>query len=96
MFVIGRPQRNQKYNFKITHLSQKQFILQNEEESNKRSKKCLYTASNESLVVDVVPILAGSPPTQEHPTVTGDHQDANNEDGPQSIGGSSNEAWPGN
>ncbi|MBF1577582.1 MAG: hypothetical protein HXO32_03900 [Prevotella sp.] len=47
-----------------------------------------------SLVVDVVPILAGSPPTQEHPTVTGDHQDANNEDGPQPVSGSSNEAKP--
>ena len=47
-----------------------------------------------SLVVEVVPILAGSPPTQEHPTVTGDHQDANNEDGPQPVSGSSNEAKP--
>lgn len=47
-----------------------------------------------SLVVDVVPILAGSPPTQEHPTVTGDHQDANNEDGPQPVSGSSNGAKP--
>ena len=62
-----------------------------------RGQRSVYTRPQmRSLVVDVVPILAGSPPTQEHLKVTGDHPDANNEDGPQSIGGSSNEAWPGN
>ena len=62
-----------------------------------RGLRSVYTRpQTRSLVVDVVPILAGSPPTQEHPTVTGDHKDADNEDGPQSIGGNSNEAWSGN
>lgn len=57
-----------------------------------RGLRSVYTRPQmRSLVVDVVPILAGSPPP---PTVTGDHQDANNEDGPQPVSGSSNEAKP--
>ena len=58
-----------------------------------RGLRSVYTRpQTRSLVVDVVPILAGSPPTQELPTVTGDHKDANNEDGPQPVSGSSNGA----
>lgn len=58
-----------------------------------RGLRSVYTRpQTRSLVVDVVPILAGSPPTQEHPTVTGDHKDANNEDGPQPVSGNSNGA----